>query len=271
MIEGYLGRMGAGKSYSMISRALKSEGKRPIYSNMSNPPGDAWMIPIRSVDDLLAIEDGLVLMDEIALWFSARGWTKNSPDVLWYFAQTRKRGVDLLFTAQSDAMVDVAIRRLTATYWECSRTLNFVICKGRDPNDANGRYFSRAVYPVSPKVYERYESYEVIGYGDGSGYGMTKHGARLARERFDKLTKGWKVRAGGAPGLRPYHDLCLDDLRAASVSICKKLPSGAWVVVPEKHIVEARKYAIEGPAMLDIVKPDHCILCGAPSNALASS
>lgn len=233
MIEGYLGRPGAGKSYCMVARASKFIGKRPIFGNFTPPEDNRWFEPFKNLEDLLGIRNALVLMDEIGLWFGARKWKETPESVLSYFAQSRKNGVDMWFTAQSDMQVESSIRRLTATYWAMQRYGPFILARGTDPLDSKAKAFCSQWFKIRPSVYALYDTYEIVGNSEGEGYGRGARSKAEDTEAFVKAVTGWQVRAGGCG--RPYHQFTVADLADPDISVVRKV-GGRWELVPDSDI-----------------------------------
>jgi len=72
-------------------------------------------IPIvywENLDQLIALEQCDVLIDEVGNYFDSRGWQDLSLDVRRWLTQGSKMGIELYGTAQDFAQVDKAFRRL---------------------------------------------------------------------------------------------------------------------------------------------------------------
>ncbi len=116
MIEGYIGRPGSGKSYTLSERALRERRRgREVFCNYALD--GCWMF---GPDDLLHLPPGLVVIDEAHLWFPARGSLKLPPSWLAGMSQTRKAGWDLLWASQHESRVDRVVRDITSWQWKCS-------------------------------------------------------------------------------------------------------------------------------------------------------
>ena len=119
-VEGYLGLPGAGKTYTMVHDVIGRRRANPhlrVYSNMDlRLPGDGELIRLDDWAQLLDANNGLVVLDEINLWMPSRAWSKLPGPMLWKWAQVRKSGLDILWTAQHVARVDKLVRELTWAY-----------------------------------------------------------------------------------------------------------------------------------------------------------
>lgn len=140
------GKKGNGKSLVCVGRmrdALLSG--RPIATNLDLklenllPPHAKRVVAFRLPDhptyhDMEAIgvgnsnpveeeKNGIVCLDETALWLNARSWAdKERQRLLDWFVHSRKYGWDVYFIAQSPAQVDKQLRdALTEFHVSCSR------------------------------------------------------------------------------------------------------------------------------------------------------
>lgn len=118
MIEGYIGRPGSGKSYTLTARALELAGRgRTVFANYPINAPNCWTF---RPEQLLDLPPGVIVIDEAHLWFPARMSLKLPPSWLAMLSQTRKNGWDLLWCAQHEARVDRVIRDVSSWMWLCS-------------------------------------------------------------------------------------------------------------------------------------------------------
>lgn len=116
MIEGYIGRPGSGKSYTLSERALREVDRgRDVFCNY-RLDGTTYFVP----EQLFDLPPGLIVIDEAHLWFSARQAMNLPPAWLAGLSQTRKNGWDLLWAAQHENRVDRVIRDVSSWQWLCS-------------------------------------------------------------------------------------------------------------------------------------------------------
>jgi zona occludens toxin (predicted ATPase) len=117
-IEGYVGRPGSGKSYTLTARVLQeAERGRTCFTNFGLKHPNVFTF---GPEDLLHLPPGLIAIDEAHLWFPARQALKLPPSWLAGMSQTRKRGWDLLWAVQHEARVDRVIRDVSSWMWLCS-------------------------------------------------------------------------------------------------------------------------------------------------------
>jgi len=116
MIEGFIGRPGAGKTYTMTRRLLKIAERRPVFSNYAI---DHPNVTVFEPQDLMRLPSGVIALDEAHLYFPARGSLRLPMSWLTMLSQTRKMGWDLMYTSQHEARVDRALRDITNVMWWC--------------------------------------------------------------------------------------------------------------------------------------------------------
>lgn len=72
---------------------------------------------IRTIQDLLDLWNTHVIFDEAQLWFNARDYALMPQEVISFWTQHRKGGIDLLLITQAWSMIDSNIRGVTANVW----------------------------------------------------------------------------------------------------------------------------------------------------------
>lgn len=118
VIEGYVGRPGSGKSYTLTARAIElAKRGRTIFANYPINFENCYTF---SPDQLLDLPPGVIVIDEAHLWFPARMSLKLPPSWLAMLSQTRKNGWDLLWCAQHEGRVDRIIRDVSSWMWLCT-------------------------------------------------------------------------------------------------------------------------------------------------------
>jgi len=98
----------------------KSGVQRPVALNFPlTSEFESWIadhgVPLvywNNVDELIKLENCDVFIDEIAVYFDARGWESLSLDARRWLSQGAKRGIEIYGATQDFAMVDKAFRRL---------------------------------------------------------------------------------------------------------------------------------------------------------------
>lgn len=152
----------------------------------------------------------LAVIDEAHMWFSARKWTSTEQADLAAFQQHRKEGMDVIWIAQHESRVDVAIRELTAFIWRHRRLGRFVIASKVTPDEPK-KALKRKCIMIRPELYNNFFTEERIGFRDGTGY---KFGAGNAYKRS----------AGRGPALDENNRLAPNYFRLETPGSVRYLP-----------------------------------------------
>ncbi len=170
MIEGYIGRPGSGKSYTLTERALRERRRgRDVFCNYLLD-GTYYFQP----DDLMHLPPGLIVIDEAHLWFPARQALRLPPSWLAMLSQTRKNGWDLLWAAQHETRVDRVLRDVTSWQWLCSAWFTYnshpVLFKAQsfEPEYFRkpGKHMTTTWRTFSRKTAEAYNTHERLTVAD---------------------------------------------------------------------------------------------------------
>jgi len=187
MILAWTGRMGAGKTYGMVEYAYRSFRRnrdRQVFANFDLEFATA---EFETWDQLVDCHNALVLLDELPVWAAARKWKDLSDDVASWFAQSRKNGLHMLYTAQAFQGVDATIRRLTAQVTKCERWAGLIHETIIDP--ASGERLGRRWHTINMTVCRLYQTFRVVGRatdGDGNrlGWALIAQAAREAERAY---------------------------------------------------------------------------------------
>jgi len=158
MIEGIVGLPGYGKTLFLVKRLIEAKGAgRTVYANFSSRKGRWDRLGWKSLIDH---EDCVIGIDEAHMWFPARGYQNTTQNELGYFQQHRKAGVDLLWTAQNVARVDVALRELTAFFWKVDKLGDYIVARRYD--DINFTSASKRIIFSAERYYPEYWTVERV-------------------------------------------------------------------------------------------------------------
>lgn len=139
MIEAFVGIPGSGKSYALVLKGLQAlaEG-RTVYANFGLIPERVYLWlrlrrrlshrdavvradrirEIRDYSDLLNVHDGVLLFDEAHMWLPSREYSLIPVEVIAFWSQHRKVGVNVYLATQRYGSVDAIVRDLVANvYW----------------------------------------------------------------------------------------------------------------------------------------------------------
>jgi hypothetical protein len=177
-----VGIPGSGKTYSMTWLGLQAvRSGRPVWSNYRVDPvalrawlgvrggREAWgrwelWRAWRDPADLAGVRHGLLLFDEAHLWAFSRRWRELPTELLWWWTQSRKFGVDVYFSAQRLQSVDAALRELVAeVWWAKGRVWRWFRLVRTDPHGADRRVRMGYVWvPWDPLAACVYDTAEVL-------------------------------------------------------------------------------------------------------------
>lgn len=132
--EGVVGLRGQGKTLYSTYRALEflKAGTGPVFASYringahyvpdvldlfiaSLPPLDSSGMVIRNPDG--SIPQRMVIMDEANWLAPSRYWNTLPKDLLRMWSESRKLGLNVIWTAQHESRVDTALRELTEIVW----------------------------------------------------------------------------------------------------------------------------------------------------------
>lgn len=183
MIYGYVGLMGQGKTYGATREALKALKKGAKVLANYHIEGCEYA---HTWDDVLeatiafgeetkaAVEEGkprprlMVVIDEANLWCPSRFWQKLDPRLLYFWAQSRKLGLDIVYTAQHEARVDTALREITYMLWHCKRVGPFFVYRAYLPEEIRKQKRYRMGFRCVYKrryVMAAYDTFQLVDLG----------------------------------------------------------------------------------------------------------
>jgi len=141
MITLYTGLPGVGKTFYMTKLALKTiKQKRHIWANWEikvPPEFYPYFHFFSTIDDILKVEDGVIFMDEIWLYFNARSWSQLPTSWIYKLLQHRKDGIDVIGSTQNIKRVDTIVREIVARYFEIRRIWKLLFIWEYSVDDAN--------------------------------------------------------------------------------------------------------------------------------------
>ncbi|WP_353513343.1 zonular occludens toxin domain-containing protein [Thermus sp. LT1-2-5] len=136
-----MGIPGSGKSYALVLKgleALAAPRPRPVYANFGFIRENVYhylrrrkqlehreavlrtdlIREIRDYAELLNVHDGVLLFDEAHMWLPSRQFDLIPVEVIAFWSQHRKVGVDVYLATQRYGSVDAIVRELVAfVYW----------------------------------------------------------------------------------------------------------------------------------------------------------
>lgn len=118
-VEGYTGVWGSGKTLMLAWEARRAQAEGRRVAATFHVDGAEFFDPALGIEPLMEFRDGLLLIDEINVVFPSRLWQTAPGTMLYFWAQGRKRGVEVRWTSQHERRVDTVIREVTHYVHHC--------------------------------------------------------------------------------------------------------------------------------------------------------
>lgn len=113
MITAVTGLNGAGKTSYAAGLLQRWQRKGiPTAANI----GVQGSSPVRNFDDLMALRDCVLLVDEVTAVASSRQFASLTPEALLFFQTLRHSNIGLIWTAPTYDRCDIALRSLTLSW-----------------------------------------------------------------------------------------------------------------------------------------------------------
>jgi hypothetical protein len=166
-IQAYVGPMGSGKTYLMTRSAVAALRQgREVWANagyaVTDPQsGRSTKMYVSLQEMLLAPAGSLLLLDEAGTFMNARHYQELPRGLMYRLTQARKSALQLIYTAQHEMQVDVALRRLTSRVHYVSRIGPVGVSTAWPPVDfckADTQSLGRQWFMLRKKVMEAYDS-----------------------------------------------------------------------------------------------------------------
>jgi hypothetical protein len=139
----------------------------PQWLTVSPNYGESWADGlIEKMSDLEAIDNGIILLDEVHMWAPSTDWQSIPWQFRQQLAQQRKDGIDIWWTAQSSARVFNVIRELTSLCYECERYASLIKMELKCP--LTGESYGKKYLSVSQDLIRLYDTRYMVGSGDGT-------------------------------------------------------------------------------------------------------
>lgn len=127
-VKAYIGMPGSGKTYALAQEGQQALARgEKVYCNAGFDLQGATVF--ESFDDFALITDGLILFDEMPLYFAARKWQDFPDGMLYKFTQIRKDNIRLSYSSIHEGLIDVNIRRVTFWYWHCHAVMGRLLVR----------------------------------------------------------------------------------------------------------------------------------------------
>jgi len=182
MIIGIIGKMGSGKTLTMVylAYAIAQSGKR-LKTNF-NVSFEHTKITKQDIINYGKgiredISDTLICLDEVQTLLDCRTSNKNRV-VTYFILMTRKSGIDMMYTSQQFFNVEKRLRENTDLILECHPVYDAKRQEGKkilryidvSVIDYHGRDTFRLIrkFKITPcqDLYKLYDTYQIINYDD---------------------------------------------------------------------------------------------------------
>lgn len=168
----FTGRPGSGKTYMLVKQGIKLLKKgETVYSNVLINLTDEEQEKFgnrlrywRSLQDLVRIKNGYILLDEAHIYMPSRNWEKLPVEMQYKLSQHRKEGLHIIGTTQSIKRIDTIMRELIDTWFECTTFLGIVIATEYDVDDDQQRRhpLKKRLARLNKKGFARYDTLAII-------------------------------------------------------------------------------------------------------------
>ncbi len=176
MINIFVGRVGTGKTYSLVRLALHKimKEKQDVYSNFYidfspyekvKNEYNKYLHYWERVNDFVKIKRGIILIDEAQIYFNSRNWSALPPRVQYKFQQHRKHGLDIYGAVQNVKRVDTIIRELVNRVYQIKKVGRLFIVNQYDIEDidrAKRKSIWTSAYFLNKKLADCYDTYAEI-------------------------------------------------------------------------------------------------------------
>jgi zona occludens toxin (predicted ATPase) len=167
MVEGFTGLPGSGKTYYAVKRAIEADQKDvEIWSNFKIDLPNNSVNRFRDLKEVFNVRKGLIIIDEINLVCPSRFWNKFPPELAYFWSQTRKFELDIIWTAQHVDRVDKIIKEISNYCWVFKKLpFGFHIANKFLPEHINKEkreIYERNFFRIDKNIANCYNTYEII-------------------------------------------------------------------------------------------------------------
>jgi len=169
MLIAVLGGLGSGKTLFLTWLGLKSIGKSDVYANFHIAhPKVKFLTPLEFVKLALSTNKNkkyVVLLDEVYGWLDSRCSSTKTNRLLDIIGlQSRKRNMDIFYTAQLGSSVDLRFRDITDIVVKCEKIPNYGFYYSINRQMWRGIKTKKYFIPLDSagKIWQYYDTTEVV-------------------------------------------------------------------------------------------------------------
>lgn len=180
-----IGRRGQGKTLNAVKLACERmrEGFE-VYANFEilDPYTGLRAGRVYAWEQTYNLDGATVVIDEANNWVPSRKWDATPMEVLSKFAQSRKDGIEFVFTAQHEERVDKVVRELVdwiviherlkwrklPVFYQTWTVLESIERDRLTPENRTSEGHRRTVF-MPAWVYEAYSTTQLVDLGFGAG------------------------------------------------------------------------------------------------------
>ena len=169
MLIAVLGGLGSGKTLFLTWLGLKSIGKSDVYANFHIAhPKVKFLTPLEFVKLALSTNKNkkyVVLLDEVYGWLDSRCSSSKTNRLLDIIGlQSRKRNMDIFYTAQLGSSVDLRFRDITDIVVKCEKIPNYGFYYSINRQTWRGIKTKKYFIPLDSagKIWQYYDTTEVV-------------------------------------------------------------------------------------------------------------
>jgi len=163
------GKPGTGKTARLTAIGFSFLEKGvDVYSNYKLNYSGKNLHYYKSIEDILHIRKGIILMDEAQIYFNSRKWDRLPESWQYKLQQHRKQGLHIYGTVQNIKRLDTLMRELVSNYYECTKIFNLVLVREYDISESekkqNRTLFWTTYFFITKKIKNSYDTLEEIKF-----------------------------------------------------------------------------------------------------------
>lgn len=170
MVIGYTGLPGSGKTYRAVQYAVEAmQAGREVYANFNITGSNKF----KNLEEIFHVRKGVIIIDEINLVCPSRFWASFPPELAYFWSQTRKMGLDIIWTAQHHDRVDKIVREISNWIWVHYHQIWKIHTRycflPEHVGKENKKPYYFETFLIKKKIYKNYDTFQMIDISDHIG------------------------------------------------------------------------------------------------------